>query len=884
MPNGILFELDGTSVVASSNETILDCALRLGISIQHQCCHPEKELPRPGRCRSCLVEVEGERVLKASCREKPRAGAKVFTASDRLQNCRETLASLSKGGPSRKSIDDSHPALILDRDACIQCGLCVYACRDIQGQDVLGLANRGNHMEVVFDLDTDIKSSDCVACGQCIEVCPTGALRSKAYSKISNEYSIRSTDIICPYCCVGCSIKVEVSDNRIVNASALEGPTNKGRLCVKGRFGLDFVQHPDRLTVPLIRIEGVPKSAEFSDWRTVFRETTWDEALDFAATGLRRLTDKHGPDSIALFGSLKTCNEDGYLLQKLARIAFGTNNVDHPTRLCHASSTAALLESVGMGAPSSQISECSRADVIFLIGANPSTSHPVAGSFIRNAVRSGSKLIIVDPRGQPLDRFASHILRFKAGTDVVLLNALIGIIIEEELIDRSFIDEHVDGFEEIANRCKDFPPTMAADICGVEIDLLRTIAREYATAKAAMTIWGMGMTQHTHGTNNIRSLISLALICGHVGRPGTGLYPIRGHNNAQGAPDSGILPHYLPDYQPVASPEVRKKFEAAWGRSIPEKPGLTMIEVMKAIEDGNIFGLYAQGANPALCMPGLEKVRNALASLEHLVVQDIFITDTAKYADVILPAAALLEKEGTLTNIDRRIQITHAAMSSPGEARPDWWIIQEIANRCGVNWSYSCPEDVFEEMRHLMPSITGISWSRLEREKSIQYPCKDSDHPGTPFLFENGFNTSNRRARLVPASSWKPGSITSPEFPLIMTTGRTLEHLTGTMSTRSTVLNALDPIACIRMNADDMKLLNLNDNDPVLVRSREGSIETLVKADPALAKGLVFAPYCLSALPSNKLTSPAMDPSSRTAEMKFSAISVERSSNPVKFT
>ncbi|MCP9630387.1 formate dehydrogenase subunit alpha [Rhodopseudomonas palustris] len=874
----VSFNLDGEAVEARPGERIIDTALRLGHAIPHQCCQPMSDLPRPGRCRSCLVEVEGERQFKASCRELPRAGQSILTESPRLTSYRQTLAALQPE-PIALAKDDSHAAIGFDPDQCIACGLCVTACRDVQCHEVIGLAGRGADIHIVFDYEATLGASSCASCGQCVQACPTGALSSRAYRPIAAaplHAEERVTEAVCPYCCVGCRIEVHARDERVVEIRALDGPTNHSRLCVKGRFGQDFIHHADRLTTPLIRLAGAPKGELSADWRASFRAASWDEAVDFAASGLRRAHAAHGPGSLAFFGSLKTCNEDSYLFQKLARAAFGTNNVDHPTRLCHASSTAALLESVGTGAPSSQIGECANADVIFVIGANPSTSHPVAGSLLRNAVRNGAKLIVVDPRGQPLDRFASHVVRFKPGTDVVLLGAMLGVIITEQRYNRDFIAARVDGFEEIERMASQFPLPLAAAICGVPPELIAEVARVYAGASAAMTIWGMGMTQHSHGTDNIRCLIAMALICGQVGRPGTGLYPIRGHNNAQGAPDSGMLPNYFPDYQPADAADVREKFAALWGVPISDTPGLTMIEVVDAVHAGSVRALYAHGANPAMCMPGSGHVREALARLDHLVVQDIFPTETAAYADVILPAAALLEKEGTLTNIDRRIQHTRAAVRPPGEAKPDWWIVQEIARRCGQHWDYAGPAEIFDEMRRSMPSIGGITWDRLLQTGAVQYPCRAEGDPETALLFSERFHTANGRACLVPPDTAAPASITSAEFPLVMTTGRLLEHHTGPMSRRAGVLSAIEPDPFVGMNPVDMERLSLRSGDAVTVRSREGAIDTYVRADDALPEGLVFAPYCFTEGPANALVTPLMDPISKTADMKVSAVVVSR--------
>jgi formate dehydrogenase major subunit len=879
MSHSIPFLLDDKKVSALPGETILDCALRHETTIPHHCCQPGTSLPRPGRCRSCLIEIEGEQKLKASCRQLPHAGMQVWTDSPKVLAVRSTVTALHQSVKKSPRIDRLHPAISLDRDACIQCGLCIHACREIQCQDVLSFSGRGSDLDIAFDFELPVDNEVCVGCGQCIDACPTGAIKGNAYDTETvsgNTPKKHITQTLCPFCCVGCHINVHVQGNRIVGVNAGDGPTNKGRLCVKGRFGLDFIHHPARLTTPLLRIPEADKTKPISNWRQAFRPVSWDEALDAATTGLQQQTTIGGPDCLAFFGSLKTCNEDGYLLQKLARTAFHTNNIDHPTRLCHASSTAALLESVGIGAPSSQIAECMRADVVFVMGANLSSSHPVAGSFIRNAVRNGTKLIVADPRGQALDRFATHILRFKPGTDVVLLNAMIGVIIDEELVNRPFINARVDGFGDIARRCRDFPLASAAQICGVEADTLCAAARCFATAQAAMTIWGMGMTQHSHGTNNIRCLISMALICGHVGRPGSGLYPIRGHNNAQGAPDSGQLPNYLPDYQPIASSEVRNKFARLWNKDLPPEPGLTMLETIEAIDTGQITGLYVMGANPALCIPNLAKVRRALAKLNFLVVQDIFLTETASFADVILPTTAVLERDGTMTNIDRRIQLARAAVKPPGKTRQDWWIIQEIARRCGQNWSYKGPSDIFDEMRRAMPSIAGITWDRLEKEGAVQYPCRMECDPGTPFLFKKKFNTPNGKARLTPATDWTPASITSKEFPLIMTTGRILEHHTGPMSRRSSILNALEPIPFVLMNPMDMERLKITAGESVYIQSKDGQIKITARVDPTLPPGIIFAPFCYSEAAANELTCSAMDPDSKTGEMKYSTVAVTR--------
>lgn len=898
------FELDGQTALALPGETIWDCANRLDVEIPHLC-FCEGDGVRRGACRSCVVEVDGEAALAPSCLRRPSPGLKVKTKSARALRNRRLVLELLKTTPSfplntafsaateevaaregafysplPDSTDSSHSAFAFHPDLCIQCGACVTACRSIQCHDVIGFAGRGSNQKLVFDDAQLIGDSSCVACGECVQACPTGALQQTAYTvERVNLKSTTAVDTLCPYCGVGCQIRVHTVENSVVHVDGLNGPTNRGRLCVKGRFGLDFVNHSDRLTTPLLRRTDAPKLPAAlpatTDLKTLFRPITWDEALDFAAEGFRRIRDAHGSDALAAFGSAKTTNEEGYLLQKLVRTGFGTNNIDHCTRICHSSSVTALLESIGSGAPTSPIEEAQRAEVILVIGANPSVSHPVAGTLIKNATRNGAKLIVIDPRGQDLDRFATHAVRFRPGTDVVLLNALINIIFSENLINHEFVADRTSDVSLLRDRAREFPPERAVRVCGVSIDQLREVARCYATAQSAMTFWGMGITQHSHGTDNAHSLIALALICGHVGRPGTGLFPIRGHNNGQGAPDSGVMPAVFPDYQSVADPAMRERFAALWKTSIPHRPGLTVLEITNAASEGLIRGMFIQGENPAMSEPDTTHVRAALARLDHLVVQDIFLTETAAFADLILPAASLLEKDGTVTNIDRRIQRARAALLSPGLARPDWWVTQEIGRRLGLNWNYAHPGEIFEEMRDAMPRIAGISWDRVSHEGSAIYPhLAGADH-ATTVMFADQFPTADGRARLVPAQRWAPDEASDSEFPLILTTGRTLEHHTGTMSRRARVLDELDPRAHAFFNPIDLAQHGIESGAFVRLVSRRGAIDLLAFPDPGLAEGVVFAPFCFAEAPANTIANPALDPRSKNAEMKVAAVRLE---------
>ncbi|HET9652229.1 MAG TPA: molybdopterin-dependent oxidoreductase, partial [Usitatibacter sp.] len=654
--------------------------------------------------------------------------------------------------------DVSHPAMDVNLDACIQCTRCVRACREEQVNDVIGYAFRGLDSKIVFDMDDPMGASTCVACGECVQACPTGALApaKKAYQVKADK----TIDSVCPYCGVGCQLTYHVKDNKIIRVEGRDGPANHERLCVKGRFGFDYVHHPHRLTKPLIRKAGVPKTADFKvdplKWNEVFREATWEEALDFAAGGLKKIRDRDGPQALAGFGSAKGSNEEAYLFQKLVRTGFGTNNVDHCTRLCHASSVAALLEGVGSGAVSNQVSDVTeKADVIFVIGSNPTSNHPVAATWMKNAAKRGAKLIVCDPRRNELARYTWKYLQFKADMDVAMLNAMLYTIIEEKLYDQEFVRQRTSNFEALKENVKGYSPETMAPVCGIPAETLREVARTFATSKGSMILWGMGISQHVHGTDNARCLIALSLITGQIGRPGTGLHPLRGQNNVQGASDAGLIPMMYPDYQRVDDPAAIERFEKFWGQKLDHKPGLTVVEIMDAACEGKIRGMYVEGENPAMSDPNANHAREGLADLEHLVVQDIFLTETAYLADVVLPASAWPEKTGTVTNTDRIVQLGRRAIDMPGDARQDLWIIQEIGKRLGCKWNYTGPESgvaqVYEEMRNAMNSIDGITWERLEAQSSVTYPCRTEDDPGQSVVFTENFPTKDGRGKLVPA-------------------------------------------------------------------------------------------------------------------------------------
>ncbi len=766
--------------------------------------------------------------------------------------------------------------MAVNLDACIQCTRCVRACREEQANDVIGYALRGAAAKIVFDIDDPMGDSTCVACGECVQSCPTGALMPAGdVGMMPVDKKVEST---CPYCGVGCLLTYHVRDNRILYVEGRDGETNHNRLCVKGRFGFDYVHNRYRLTRPMIRREGVPKTTELLDperMLEVFREATWEEALDEAAGGLRLIRDQSGSKALAGFGSAKGSNEEAYLFQKLVRTGFGSNNVDHCTRLCHASSVVALLECIGSGAVSNPVADVMKAEVIFIIGSNTTVNHPVAATWIKNAVRQGAKLIVADPIRTEICRFATYSLQFRPDTDVALLNGIMHVIVEEELYDGEYIDKHTEGFENLKHHLKNYMPERVAPICGIPADVIREVARLYAKSKASMILWGMGISQHVHGTDNARCLISMALMSGQIGRPGTGLHPLRGQNNVQGASDVGLIPMVFPDYQPVGNHHAREKFEQLWGTQLDHEPGLTVVEVIHAIERGQIRGMYIEGENPAMSDPNVAHARAALAKLDHLVVQDIFLTETAGFADVILPASAFPEKTGTFTNTDRRVQLGRQAIDPPGDARQDWWIIQEIARRMGLDWDYHGPADIFEEMRQAMPSIAGITWERLESEDSVIYPCEKEGDPGEPVIFTQGFPTPSGKGLFMPAEFTHAAELPDDEYPFVFITGRQLEHWhTGAMTRHASVLDAIEPDPVVQIHPEDLAALGAAPGELITLESRRGKVTAYARPEVGMQRGTVFMAFCYNEAAANILTNEALDPDAKIPEFKFCAVRV----------
>jgi len=926
VPPSVEFKLNEQTVVGFEGESILNAAKRHGVDIPHLCY--KEGMRADGNCRACVVEIKGERTLAPSCCRHVTPGLEVLSQSLRAKKSQEMvlellladmpdqgykwteegqhgelsdwaqamnvsvrpeLQSLRRAQPSA---DVSHPAMAVNLDACIQCNRCVRACREEQVNDVIGYAHRGAHSQIVFDLQDDMGSSSCVGCGECVQACPTGALMPK--TQVGSQVVDKKIDSVCPFCGVGCLLTYNVKDNRIVSVEGRDGPANHNRLCVKGRFGFDYIQHPQRLTVPLIRKAGVPKDPEAiqhlnrnaAQWSDVFREATWEEALAFGAGKLKQLRDQHGPKSLAGFGSAKGSNEEAYLFQKLVRTGFGSNNVDHCTRLCHASSVSALLEGVGSAAVSNQVNDVEHAGLILIIGSNPTANHPVAATWMKNAAKRGTKIVLADPRVTDIGKHAWRTLQFKPDTDVAMLNALIYTVIEEGLVDQDFIQTRAKNYEALKQNIQGYSPEAMAPICGVPAVTLREVAREFATSKAAMILWGMGVSQHVHGTDNARCLIALVTVTGQIGKPGSGLHPLRGQNNVQGASDAGLIPMMYPNYQRVSNPDAHAWFEKFWGTPLDSQPGYTVVEIMhKALADDSdphkVRGMYVMGENPAMSDPDLNHARHALASLEHLVVQDIFMTETAWLADVVLPATAWPEKTGTVTNTDRMVQMGRQAVDAPGQAKADLWIVQQMAKGMGLNWHYEGEHHgvaaVYEEMRQAMHEvISGISWDRLARESSVTYPCLTEDDPGEPIVFKDHFATDDGRVHLVPADIIPANERPDAQYPFVLITGRQLEHWhTGSMTRRATVLDAIEPEATASLCGTDLLSLGVNAGDVITLSSRRGEVCLRVRRDDGTPQGAVFVPFAYYEAAANLLTNAALDPVGKIPEFKYCAIAVK---------
>ncbi len=892
--------IDGKQVAAPEGATVLEAVREAGIYVPTLCHDPE--LKPFGACRLCIVQIEGLRGLPTSCTTPARYGMVVRTETEEIQRIRRAIVEMAianhpydclvcrksrdcellaiagyvgarkeavdrlRRGAVDKEIDASNPAFDFDPNKCILCGKCVRTCQELQEVGAIDFSYRGYRTRVSPFGGKPLLESVCQSCGECVERCPTGALAPK-----TAIFAQREARTLCPYCGVGCGIYIGVRGQKVVSVRGdKESPVNQGALCVKGRYGLDFVNHPDRLTRPLIRKEDSPKESALKDPRQAFREAGWDEALDWVTRRLSQIHAQDGADAVGVLSSAKCTNEDNYVIQKFARAALGTNNVDHCARLCHASTVTAALAAFGDGAMSNSISDVDKADLLFVIGSNTTECHPVIGRKIKQAVRSnGAKLIVADPRAIELRELASVHLDHRPGTDVALLNGLMHEILEAGLYDQSFVRSRCEDFEGFQASLKPYTPVQVERITGVAAEKLRKAAELFGKAERAIVLYGMGITQHTTGTDNVKAVANLLMLTGNLGREGTGFSPLRGQNNVQGACDLGALPNVYPGYQRVNDPASRAKFEKAWGCRLNENPGLTLTDMFRLAREGELKAMYVVGENPMLSEPDLRHAKEAMARLSLLAVQDIFLTETAQLADIVLPSACFAEKEGTFTNTERRIQRVRKVLEPPGEARGDWEIVAEIASRLGYPMPYAASSEIMEEIARLTPIYGGISYGRLDANGGVQWPCWDKDHPGTPILHQGKFTRGRGKFHVV--QDKPPAELPSADFPLLLTTGRVLQHWhTGSMSHRSRVLEILSPESCVEICPSDAARLGIRQGDVITLSSRRGKLQTRAKENWRVSPGLAFMAFHWGDAPANLLTNPAVDPLAKIPELKVS--------------
>ncbi len=889
--------INGNVLTGSAGQTILGLAQTHGIEIPNLCHDPR--LKPAGACRLCLVEVAGQRGLVPACTFQIADGMVVQTQTEEIHAIRKTVLELlfaehrgvcttcDKNGDCRlqkygyeyqiadtafaapeangkgQNYTTGNEAIRYRPEKCIRCGRCIRICQEVQMDNALTFKDRAAWVEVSTAFEMPLNDSTCKLCGQCISTCPTGALYERAAEGKGQAKDLTCTRTTCVYCGVGCQIDLNVNgNNQIVRVTSPVGVVpNNGNLCVKGRFGMEFVKSDKRLTTPLIKRDGA------------FQKATWDEALAVVAVRLGEIKSAYGADSIGGLSSAKCTNEENYVFQKFMRVVVGTNNVDHCARLCHASTVAGLAKAFGSGAMTNSIDEIKHAGCIFVIGSNTTEAHPVIGLAIKEAVaRNGAKLIVADPRSIDLVRFAAVHLAHQPGTDVALINAMLNVIVSEKLHNEPFIRERTENFAALLEVIQDFTPEKAEAITTVGAEAIRQAARLYATASSSSIIYSMGITQHTTGTDNVLALANLAMLTGNIGKESAGVNPLRGQNNVQGACDMGALPNVYPGYQSVEDPLIRLKFQQTWGVALPEQKGLTVVEMMHAVEHDEIKAVYIMGENPALSDPNLNRTRKAIEKVDFLVVQDIFLTETAEYADVVLPSTCFAEKDGTFTNTERRVQRVRKAVAPPGEARNDWEILCALAGRMGHPMAYESAAQILEEIASLTPIYRGISFDRLETT-GLQWPCPNRQHPGTKYLHADRFTRGKGKFHAVAFRS--PAETPGEEFPFVLSTGRQLYQFhTGTMTRKSRAIHQVSPTGYVEVHADDAQRLGITDGQMVEVTTRRGRVTTPARVTTGIEKGWLFMPFHFCEGPANALTQDALDPVAKIPEYKVCAAQI----------